>query len=283
MAGAPQTNSSPIDQLYQGPATEDFNDGLEREQSGTLVDHRRRSQGREGDLTELAAPRPVTDRRKRRDSLEREEARASLRRSSQGSSMTGRDDELTEVAAPPPVEKDLNSDEEALPQRSEDKEKADSSEPEYSSLATEIYTISWLIFFSFMGTLARLGVEAITTYPNAPWSSPVLWANVGGSFALGFLTEDRNLFRHEWTGLTSKKNSFHPSKTSKDTESIRAKAGAEHGKIKKTIPLYVGLATGFCGSFTSFSSFIRDVFLALTNDLPLPTSSPYRESPASIS
>lgn len=35
--------------------------------------------------------------------------------------------------------------------------------------------------------------------------------------------------------------------------------------MKKTIPLYIGLTTGFCGSFTSFSSFMRDAFLALSN------------------
>jgi CrcB protein len=47
-------------------------------------------------------------------------------------------------------------------------------------------------------------------------------------------------------------------------------------KVKKTIPLFIGLATGFCGSFTSFSSLIRDAFLALTNDLASPsTTSPF--------
>jgi fluoride exporter len=257
----------------------DFNDDLEREQSGRFESDRRRSQGREGDLTELAPPRPVTDRRRRTDSLEHEEEKASWRRKSHTSSATERDNELTEVAAPPPVERDAQSDEEAAPQPEQEKDEAEEKEPSYSQKATELYTVSWLIFFSFLGTLARLGVEAITIYPGAPWSSPVLWANLGGSFALGFLIEDRNLFRHEWAGQHSAKNSFHPSKISKDTDSIHAKAAAAHGKVKKTIPLYIGLATGFCGSFTSFSTFMRDVFLALTNDLPLASPSPYRESP----
>jgi fluoride exporter len=43
--------------------------------------------------------------------------------------------------------------------------------------------------------------------------------------------------------------------------------------VKKTIPLYIGLATGFCGSFTSFSTFMRDCFLALSNSSP-PFQSP---------
>lgn len=282
MAATNQTGTSSIDHFHQRRSSENFDDGLEREQSGTLEGDRRRSQGREGDLTELAAPRPAGDRRRRRDSFEQEEEKASWRRKSHASSATERDNELTEVAAPRPVETDSQSDEEATPQPPQEKEGADLSEPQYSTLATDLYTLSWLIFFSFLGTLARLGVEAITVYPNAPWSSPVLWANVGGSFALGFLSEDRNLFRHEWTGPESTNNSFHASKMSKDTDSVRAKANANHGKVKKTIPLYIGLATGFCGSFTSFSSFMRDVFLALTNDLPLASPSPYRESKISV-
>jgi CrcB protein len=268
---------------------ENFYNGLEREQSGALEDNRRRSEGREGDLSELAAPRPIGDGRRRKDSFEREEDKASQRRKSHASSATDRDNELTEVAAPRPVETDseaeqvTDEEEGTTPQQSDDKEGVNLSEPQYSSLATEMYTHSWLILFSFLGTLARLGVETITVYPNAPWSSPVLWANVGGSFALGFLSEDRNLFRHEWSSTESTKNSFHPSKLEKDTASVHAKASANHSRVKKTIPIYIGLTTGFCGSFTSFSSFILDVFLALSNDLPLASSNPYRKSNTSVS
>lgn len=57
---------------------------------------------------------------------------------------------------------------------------------------------------------------------------------------MGFLSEDKNLF-------------------------------AENpAQSKKSIPLYIGLTTGFCGCCTSFSSFMRDVFLALANILPEP-------------
>ncbi|KIV81269.1 hypothetical protein PV11_03466 [Exophiala sideris] len=48
--------------------------------------------------------------------------------------------------------------------------------------ATEIYIVAHLIFFSILGTLARLGLEAITQYPRAPVLTPVLWANVGGTY-----------------------------------------------------------------------------------------------------
>ena len=51
-------------------------------------------------------------------------------------------------------------------------------------------------------------------------------------------------------------------------------AKADATKRKKAIPLYIGLATGFCGSYTT-SSFARDVFLALSNDLPTPIDHPH--------
>ncbi|KAB2581324.1 Fluoride export protein 1 [Lasiodiplodia theobromae] len=91
---------------------------------------------------------------------------------------------------------------------------------------------------------------------------------------MGFLAEDRNLFREEW-GTPA----FFPATKSRGGDEEMAKLLSEakfaHGRVKKTIPLYIGLATGFCGSFTSFSSFIRDVFLALSNDLPAPFNHPY--------
>jgi fluoride ion exporter CrcB/FEX len=51
-------------------------------------------------------------------------------------------------------------------------------------------------------------------------------------------------------------------------EADPAAAKKAHMATKRRIPLYIGLATGFCGSLTTFSSFIRDVNLALFNDLP---------------
>ncbi|KAH7349833.1 CrcB-like protein-domain-containing protein [Plectosphaerella cucumerina] len=125
---------------------------------------------------------------------------------------------------------------------------------------THFYTHSHLILFALLGTLARLGVQALNRYPSAPISFPVLWANVGGSFIMGFLIEDRRLFiSADDAHGDIPEPTFTPA------------ARAAHLARKKTVPLYVGLATGFCGSFTSFSSFIRDMFLATTNDIsPMP-------------
>jgi CrcB protein len=151
-----------------------------------------------------------------------------------------------------------------------------------SRLATELYTISYLIFFSIWGTLARLGLQALTFYPGAPVIFSELWANVAGTFIMGFLSEDRRLFAAEW-GVSDTHDGGEklPEPTdypANDAEHSQHKA--RHGKIKKTIPMYIGLATGFCGSFTSFSSFIRDIFLALSNDLKSPINHPYPASTA---
>ncbi|RDA89591.1 hypothetical protein CP533_6225 [Ophiocordyceps camponoti-saundersi (nom. inval.)] len=134
-----------------------------------------------------------------------------------------------------------------------------------SRLATQLYTLSYLIFFSFFGTLARLGLTALTRFPGAPVTFSTIWANFAGCIVMGFLAEDRRLFRHEWGEGTSSTSS-----------SPGPEAAKAHLAAKKTIPLYIGLATGFCGSFTSFSTFIRDVFLAMIDDLYRPVTAEVR-------
>ncbi|KAM3083809.1 hypothetical protein ACMFMG_002078 [Clarireedia jacksonii] len=162
---------------------------------------------------------------------------------------------------------------------------------EVSKRVTQLYTISYLILFSLFGTLARLGLQAITFYPGAPVVFSVLWANFAGSLFMGFLSEDRKLFKHEWGTPTYDQLLQKWKRQSKDEErdlstnqlhDLQA-AKKAHTATKKTIPLYIGLATGFCGSFTSFSSFIRDAFLALSNDLPSPLNHPQDYTPVHAS
>jgi fluoride exporter len=156
-----------------------------------------------------------------------------------------------------------------------------------SRFATQLYVISYLILFSFFGTLARLGLEAITFYPGAPVIFGELWANFGGSLFMGFLSEDRMLFKEEWGTPTYDQQVEKARQQGQDEESGSSSdqavdlqaAKKAHAATKKTIPLYIGLATGFCGCFTSFSSFIRDAFLALSNNLPSPLNHPEDYSP----
>lgn len=146
-----------------------------------------------------------------------------------------------------------------------------------SPIATHLYVVSYLIFFSFLGTLARLGLQAITFYPGAPVAFSVLWANFSGCLIMGFLVEDRMLFKEEWGTPVYHQRIENARQRDEEIDlsaiSLQA-AKKEHSLTKKTIPLYIGLATGFCGCFTSFSSFIRDVFLALSNYLPTPLNHP---------
>ncbi|EXJ84535.1 hypothetical protein A1O3_05204 [Capronia epimyces CBS 606.96] len=216
-------------------------------------------------LTEMTVPLPARPEDPREPSLEDAIRRVNSRRRSRGED---------DVAIPEPTgAREKPSDEETAvgspnqrsleqQQRQKSPVALERSPFKPAPFTAEILTIGWLVFFSLLGTLARLGVEAITLYPGSPFPSRVLWANLGGSLFMGYLAEDRCLFRHEWG-------------------SPDAKAPVSvHGTVKKTIPLYIGLATGFCGSFTSFSSFIRDCFLALTNALESPSpTSPYHTDP----
>lgn len=225
-----------------------------------MEDRIRRDSSNEAGLTELEAPPPIRPGEEHRPSLEARELE--VRRSLSMPSSQGRDEGLTELAAPLTINssRDVSDEGDTIDdshekiqndEEQQDPEKYEQKAP--SQATTEIYAVSWLIFFSILGTLARLGVEAITLYPNSPFPSRVLWANLGGSFVMGFLAEDRQLFREEW-----------------GSANLEA-TPSTHGKIKKTIPLFIGLATGFCGSFTSFSSYMRDCFLALTNALSPPS------------
>ncbi|KAL8721812.1 MAG: hypothetical protein Q9225_001567, partial [Loekoesia sp. 1 TL-2023] len=158
-----------------------------------------------------------------------------------------------------------------------------------SHFATELYTISYLIFFSILGVLARLGLQALTFYPGAPVQTSVLWPNVGGSLLIGFLIEDRKLFTENWaTGQSSSTITSIPLQNLDNDDHHQQQQFTNeqskkhhHASLKKTIPLYTGLTTGFCGSFTSFSSFIRDAFLALANALPTPISHTSSSTPTS--
>lgn len=153
-----------------------------------------------------------------------------------------------------------------------------------SRAATQLYTVSYLVFFSILGTLARLGLQALTYYPGAPVVFSSIWPNFAGSLVMGFLAEDRMLFNEEW-GVPTFADELKRIKEKSNRDEDSAGSGSEsaaaaniaaakkqHAATKKTIPLYIGLATGFCGSFTSFSSFVRDVFLALSNDMANPNT-----------
>lgn len=92
-----------------------------------------------------------------------------------------------------------------------------------------------------MGTLARLGLQALTIYPGSPLAFSELWANVGGTFIMGFLSEDRLLPQREWKDAISK------ARPRGQQEEYRRKIGEarklaaaveNHRVTKKTIPVH---------------------------------------------
>ncbi|KAH6636362.1 tRNA synthetases class I (M)-domain-containing protein [Chaetomium tenue] len=74
-------------------------------------------------------------------------------------------------------------------------EKPEEAKYDVSRLLTQLYIVSYLIFFSILGTLARLGLQALTNYPGIPIIFTSIWPNFAGSLVMGFLSEDRMLFR----------------------------------------------------------------------------------------
>ncbi|KGO64376.1 Camphor resistance CrcB protein [Penicillium italicum] len=200
---------------------------------------------------------------------------------------TQSDGNLDEVAAPPPVydpsEKSTRQEGYLENRRSEDDRNSQlrhwEAEPEphqetdksagkrlFSKVSRTTCIVCYLVVFSLVGTLLRVAIECLTFYPGSPVNTSVLWANVGGSLVMGFLSEDQELFCFEEVEASI------PESERQDG----ARRAAHLTAHKKTIPLYIGLTTGFCGSLTSFSTFIRDVFLALVNDLPVPVG-PYAD------
>lgn len=101
---------------------------------------------------------------------------------------------------------------------------------------------SWLTIFAIWGTLARLGLSALTSYPGSPIPG-VAWANFAGCMVMGFLSQDQKLF-------------------------VTRESSEKPAVAKAKVPLYIGLATGFCGSLTSFSSLMLDAFHHMANIEP---------------
>jgi len=139
----------------------------------------------------------------------------------------------------------------------------------------------WVVFFSIWGTLARLGFVAFTDYTGAPvggvssTGSGVIWANFAGCVIMGFLVEDLRLFslvrvskgrkQKQDNGRGTTRNDPEANKSDSPSSTAPEKAPKVD---KSTIPLYIGLTTGFCGSFTSFSSYMLQSFLYLSNTPP---------------
>ncbi|KAF5548691.1 Camphor resistance [Fusarium mexicanum] len=143
-----------------------------------------------------------------------------------------------------------------------------------ASLAAEFVTIAYLIFFSFCGTLAREALASLTSFISVPDRYTSLWPNFAGTLILGFLSEGAALFRHPSLKRSiARPSSPHqqprpetsPVETEESIDAQRQKDQEEQPPLP--VPLHIGLAVGFCRSLTTFSGFMKDCFLALSNSL----------------
>lgn len=257
-----ETNKGQEPSEYKGKAKDEQRQNQRRrsrEHDNSLGRQRRQNESGELALTESTVTPPVTQDRQdwtEGDTisawLHDEQARA------EGMNM-GRDAEEEE--------EEREAEDEEQEEEEELKAQPDEESRRLSKHATHLYSVSYLVFFSIWGTLARLGLQSLTFYTGAPVVTGVLWANVAGCIVMGFVLEDRSMFKEEWGDGPL------VLPTSSDEKHERHERIKKHKSVKKTIPLYIGLTTGFCGCLTSFSSFIRDIFLALSDDLSYPPPS----------
>ena len=111
---------------------------------------------------------------------------------------------------------------------------------------SEVWTLLNVAHWAIWGVLARLGLIALTEYPGS-YLGGVVWANFAACFVMGWAVESSTL----WLGLLD------------DTT-----RGNAHYSAKGSIPVYTGITTGFCGTCSSFSSFILETFNKSANTLP---------------
>lgn len=102
--------------------------------------------------------------------------------------------------------------------------------------AVLVRTTGCITFGSLCGMLARLGLIQLTTYDGA-FLGGVVWANCCACFIMGMAAQ---------------------------TTAMWLKAGAAKGSL----PLYVGITTGFCGTCSSFSLVMLEAFNKAANTLP---------------
>ncbi|BFZ54039.1 hypothetical protein PYCC9005_001070 [Savitreella phatthalungensis] len=100
-----------------------------------------------------------------------------------------------------------------------------------------LHQASWIVILSILGTLTRLGLTALSDFPGQVIPA-VTWAQFVGSALMGFLVKDDTLFPRP--------------------------------PNRRYDALHVGLATGYCGSTTTFSAWMLQIYEALSNSMRAP-------------
>lgn len=234
-------------------------------------------------LDEIQAPPP--DRNLDHGPRLESNRKSSAARDTEETTLSKEESGLDELFAPPPDEnpsEDETYRHDDLEHRSNSKLKQEKigSTDEVTNLSrflVQLYIYSYLICFSIFGVLARIGLQALTLYPGALIPNTDLWANFAGSLVIGYLREDRTLFRRHWQKAQGEhgKRADSPERLGGSSSDSGHQSADERGAAVEAafrasrgqVPGYLGLTVGFCGSFTSFASICRDSFLAISNNI----------------
>lgn len=112
---------------------------------------------------------------------------------------------------------------------------------------------SLIAFAAIWGTLAREGLNAVGSFDGQPLAEPILWAQAVGCLIMGWAAANKGMLdRPRAVKLTASGTDLFGN-------------GAVRGKTLPTLGLHVALSTGFCGSVTTFSTWILQDFLAFSN------------------
>ncbi|KAK0527265.1 hypothetical protein OC835_005032 [Tilletia horrida] len=123
-----------------------------------------------------------------------------------------------------------------------------------------LFIISLLVPASILGTLTRIGVTNLLTFTGTTLEPPVIWAQIVGCAVFGGALQNKAYI--EAIVLRGRKG---------------RRAGGHDGNGSKNdlrlgTALYTALTSGYCGSVTTYSTWILDVFLAWANFENIPRS-----------
>ncbi|ODV96295.1 hypothetical protein PACTADRAFT_67665 [Pachysolen tannophilus NRRL Y-2460] len=119
------------------------------------------------------------------------------------------------------------------------------------SILTNVKIFFDLSFWSVLGCLSRIALSKLTYYDNNYVHNngvSVVWVNFTACFIMGYINSSAEV----WENLL-----IH------DLEATDTNGTYKLSKVE--IPLYIGLTTGYCGTFSSFSSYILEILTKTLN------------------
>lgn len=148
-----------------------------------------------------------------------------------------------------------------------------------SKLLKEIEIFFVFAFFSILGTVTREGITLLSTYPGT-YLKGIIWSNFTACLIMGLLTHSKQVWDLIiFTGdLQIKDKEIEGEVDNNDNESNNNDVNKKDNsnsefvtthyrryKTKKEIALFTGMTTGYCGTLSSFSTYMLDLFLGTAN------------------